>query len=302
MGLYDSFYASLTCPNCGCQATVEAQTKDFENAMLTYSIGEPVEPLAQTNLRGLAGCRWCDASIEVPILIREGRFVGFGEVALLSPQPVPLPPPPAKNPVKAGKIAEIVRAVQARYRGEVYLGWDRGCFSIAVWHEGCWLSSALWGTPEDTLVSLAEAAGEGLTQGRVQRIEEILIRRAGGDPHRRLRGWGLHEIDRTYLHEVETKLQGVLQSIGVAFADLTVTAQGKLHFTADGTSAESVFHAEVGDTVATLLRDWVRAKAGVGGRFSLFRDDKRAAQKTLEQLERALGMMGGGDQAPSGAV
>ena len=58
-------------------------------------------------------------------------------------------------------------------------------------------------------------------------------------------------------------------------------------------SAESVFHAEVGDTVAALLRAWVGAKAGVGGRFSLFRDDKRAARTTLEQLERALGMMGG---------
>ena len=32
MGLFDSFYAELTCPNCGCQATVEAQTKDFESA------------------------------------------------------------------------------------------------------------------------------------------------------------------------------------------------------------------------------------------------------------------------------
>jgi hypothetical protein len=33
MGLYDAFYAGLTCPNCGCQASVEAQTKDFQNAI-----------------------------------------------------------------------------------------------------------------------------------------------------------------------------------------------------------------------------------------------------------------------------
>jgi hypothetical protein len=302
MGLYDSFYAGLTCPNCGCQASVEAQTKDFENAMLAYAIGEPVEPLTQADFRGLTGCRWCEASIEVPIRIREGRFVGFGEATLMSPQPVPVPPPPVKNPVKAGKIAEAVHAVQTRYRGEVYLGWDRGCSGIAVWHEGRWLCAAIWGTPEDTLGSLAEAAGEGVTQQRVQRIEETLIRRAGGDPHKRLRGWGLREIDRAYLHEVETKLQDVLQSIGVAFADLTVTAQGKLHFTADGTSAESVFHEDVGDTVATLLRDWVRAKAGIGERFRLFRDDKRAVQKTLEQLERTLGIPGGRDETAFGAV
>jgi hypothetical protein len=281
---------------------VEAQTKDFENAMLTYSIGEPVEPLTQADLRGLTGCRWCEASSEVPILVREGRFVGFGEAALMSPQPVPLPPPPVKNPMKAGKIAEVVHAVQTRYRGEVYFGWERGPSRIAVWHEGRWLCASLWGTPEDIVGSLAEAGGEGVAQRRAQRIEEALIRRAGGDPQKRLRGWGLRAIDGAYLHEVETKLQDVLQSMGVAFADLTVTAQGKLHFTADGTSAESVFHEDVGDTVTALLRHWVRAKAGIGGRFSLFRDDKRAVQKTLEQLERAVGITEGKDPSASGAV
>jgi hypothetical protein len=302
MSLYDSFYAGLTCPNCGCQASVEAQTKDFENAMLTFSIGEPVELLAQADFRGLARCRWCEASIEVPILVREGRFIGFGEPDLMSPQPLPLPSPPVKNPMKAGTIAGVVRAVQARYHGEVYLGWDRGYSSIAVWHEGRWLCASIWGTPEDALGNLAEAAGEGVTQRRVQRIEDTLIRRAGGDPHKRLRGWGLREIDHTYLGEVETKLRGILQSIGVAFADLTVTAQGKLRLTADGTSAESIFHEEAGDTVAGLLRDWVRAKAGVDGRFGLFRADKRAVQKTLEQLERVLGMMGERDQPTSGTM
>jgi hypothetical protein len=289
--MYDSFYANLTCPNCGCQGAVEAQTKDFENAMLTYAIGEPVEPLAQADLRGLAGCRWCDASVEVPILVREGRFIGFGEPALKSPQPVPLSPPPLKNPAKAEKIAEVVHAVQDRYRGEVYLGWDRGYASIAVWHEGRWLHASIWGTPEDTLSRLAEAVGEGVTQRRVQRIEDTLIRRAGGDPHKRLRGWGLGKIDRGYLHEVETKLQAVLHSIGVAFADLTVTAQGTLHLTANGTSAESIFHEDVGDSIAALLRNWVRATAGMGERFSLFRDDQRIVQQTLEHLERALGIM-----------
>jgi hypothetical protein len=77
MGLYDSFHGGLTYPNCGCQATVEAQTKDSENAMLTYSIGEPVEPLTQADLPGFTGCRWCEASIEVPILVREGPFIAL---------------------------------------------------------------------------------------------------------------------------------------------------------------------------------------------------------------------------------
>ncbi len=301
MGLYDSFYAELTCPNCGCQAIVEAQTKDFENALLTFSIGQPVEPLTQAEFHGLAGCRWCDASLEVLVLVREGRFVGFGETTLRGPQPIPLPPPPLKNPAKAGRIAEVVRAVQTRYRGEVYLGWDRGHYSIAVWHQGHWLSTSIWGTVEDTLGGLAEAEGEGVTQRRVQQIEAALIQRAGGDPHKRLPAWGLRAIDQHYLQEVERKVQAVLQGIGMAFADLTVTAQGKLCLTADGTSAESMFHTDVADTVASLLRDWVRSKVGVGRRLRLFHDDERTVRKTLERLERALGIAEGSHQASSGS-
>jgi hypothetical protein len=298
MGLFDSFYAELTCPNCGCQATVEAQTKDFDNALLSFRVGETLESLAQADFRGLARCQWCEASIEVPILVREGRFIGFGEATLLSPQPVPLPPPSVKNPVKAGKIAEVVRAVHERYRGEVYLGWDRGRFSVAVWHAGHWLCASVWGTVEETLGRLAEAEGEGTTQRRVQRLEDALIRRAGGDPRKRLRGWGLSEIDQHYLQEVEGKMQVVLQGIGVAFADLTVTAQGKLRLTADGTSAESMFHGDAADTAASLLRDWIRAKVGIDRRGVLFRDDDRAVQRTLARLEQALGTRDSTDEAP----
>ncbi|MGH8055728.1 MAG: hypothetical protein ACREOH_00625, partial [Candidatus Entotheonellia bacterium] len=202
-----------------------------------------------------------------------------------------------KNPVKAGKIADVVRAVQARYPGEVYLGWDRGHYSVAIWHQGHWLSTSIYGTGEDTLRNLAEAEGEGAIQRRVQRIEAAMVRRAGGDPHKRLPGWGLHEIDQRYLQEVERTVEAVLRGIGVVFADLTLTAQGKLRLTADGTSAESMFHAEVADTAACLLRDWVRAKVGIGQRFRFFRDDERAVRKTLERLEQALGIAEGGEQA-----
>jgi hypothetical protein len=198
-----------------------------------------------------------------------------------------------ENPMKAGKVVDVVRAVQARCHGEVYLGWDHACVKVAVWHEGRRLCSDIWGTVEDTLESLAEAIGEGATLRRVQRIEAALIHRAGEDPHKHLRGWGLGEIDRDYLYAVETKLRSVLQSIGVAFADVAVTAHGKLHLTADGTSADSSFHEDVADTVVALLRDWARAKAGIGERFRLFPKEKRAIEKTLEQLERALGIMRG---------
>jgi hypothetical protein len=96
MGMFDSLYAELACPNCGCQAVVEAQTKDFENALLVFTVGQAVASLTQAELHGLAGCRWCDATIEVPVYVREGRFVGFGEATLRAPQRIPLPPPPLK--------------------------------------------------------------------------------------------------------------------------------------------------------------------------------------------------------------
>jgi hypothetical protein len=38
MGMFDSFYAELTCPNCGCQAVVEAQTKDLHCALSAMSL------------------------------------------------------------------------------------------------------------------------------------------------------------------------------------------------------------------------------------------------------------------------
>jgi hypothetical protein len=65
MGMFDSFYAELTCPNCGCQAVVEASTKDLENALLAFTVGQAVESLTQADLHSIAGCRstgrlsWC---------------------------------------------------------------------------------------------------------------------------------------------------------------------------------------------------------------------------------------------------
>ena len=52
------------------------------------------------------------------------------------------------------------------------------------------------------------------------------------------------------------------------------------------------------DTLASLLRDWVRAKVGIGQKVRLFHD-ARAAHKTLERLERALGLAEGSTPATS---
>jgi len=74
----------------------------------------------------------------------------------------------------------VVRALQTRYCGEVYLVWERRHHSVAVWPQGQWLHAALWDTVEDVLSHLAEAEGVGVARRRVQRIEDALIQRAGG--------------------------------------------------------------------------------------------------------------------------
>ncbi len=291
MGLYDSFQAELTCPNCGCQAMVAAQTKEFENAMLTFSIGETIDSLGQAEFRGVTVCKWCKTSVEVPVVVREGRFLGFGEATVPVSQPIPQSPPPLKNPAQAGPLVEAVQAVQERYPGEVYLGWESGHYSIAVWHRGQWLHASWVDNIEGMLRQLAEEEADRTARHRMQRIEDALLQRAGVDPHKRLPNWGMRTIDRAYLQDVERQLLAVLQSIGVGFADLTVTARGKVCLSANGTSAESIFHQEIADTVANLLRNWVRAEAGIDRRIGWFREeDRRVTDKTLARLEDALGL------------
>ena len=222
--------------------------------------------------------------IEYQIILRDN-------ISLPVSQPIPQSPPPLKNPAKAGPLVEAVQAVQERYHGEVYLGWDSGRYSIAVWNRGQWLHASRVGNIEDMLRQLAEEEEDSATRQRMQRIEDALIKRAGVDPHKHLPNWGLRTIDRTYLQDVERELLAVLQSIGVGFADLTVTAQGKVCLSANGTTAESIFHKQVADTVANLLRNWVRAEAGIDRRLGWFREeDRRVTDKTLERLEGALGL------------
>jgi hypothetical protein len=78
----------------------------------------------------------------------------------------------------------------------------------------------------------------------------------------------------------------------VAFADVTVTAQGKLCLTADGTSAESVFYEEVVDTLASLLRpggarqSWCWAKSPSVSR-------RTGGPQNAERLEHTLGLAEG---------
>jgi hypothetical protein len=57
MNQFDSFPASLTSAMRTDQASPEGQTKDYENVMLTFSLEEPVEPLAQATFRAIARCQ-----------------------------------------------------------------------------------------------------------------------------------------------------------------------------------------------------------------------------------------------------
>jgi hypothetical protein len=87
-------------------------------------------------------------------------------------------------------------------------------------------------------------------------------------------------------------LQARYKSIGVAFADLTVTAQGKLALSTNGTSAESVFHEDVVAPLASLLREWVRAKAGVDRKAEDSASIRRPSIGTAPPLLIALCTLG----------
>jgi hypothetical protein len=62
-----------------------------------------------------------------------------------------------------------------------------------------------------------------------------------------------------------------------------------------GRECVSLFHKDVVDTLASLLRDWVRAQAGIDRKSALFRDEACVVHKTLERLEQALGIVGNSD-------
>lgn len=59
MGMYDSIYAELICPDCGIEDWQEIQTKRFECALMRYSVGD-VLPEAPAGELWLEEAWFCD--------------------------------------------------------------------------------------------------------------------------------------------------------------------------------------------------------------------------------------------------
>ena len=79
MGLFDSINISTRCPVCG-ETDDCLQTKNLENMLLTFKVGDPIqmsgEYIEKGYITGIAWCRKCDAGRYYKIFIDEGKISG----------------------------------------------------------------------------------------------------------------------------------------------------------------------------------------------------------------------------------
>jgi hypothetical protein len=87
MGMFDSFYAVVECPNCHEKAELEFQTKTLGCMMRKFrpddkvKLTELVLKEAEIN-NAIASCPKCEHHIKGTIWIYEGMFVGVKDIRL----------------------------------------------------------------------------------------------------------------------------------------------------------------------------------------------------------------------------
>lgn len=57
MGMFDSIYLNIKCPNCGQEAEIECQTKDLKCNLEVWRKGDFVGTLKYNNLDCIATCK-----------------------------------------------------------------------------------------------------------------------------------------------------------------------------------------------------------------------------------------------------
>jgi hypothetical protein len=77
MGLFDSIYLPLKCPNCGDEGDKELQTKDLWCDLDVYRVGDSIGTIQYRWLDCHAGCR-SEACRAWEKEKWQGRSVGFG--------------------------------------------------------------------------------------------------------------------------------------------------------------------------------------------------------------------------------
>jgi hypothetical protein len=77
MGLFDTFIGEYYCVSCGKNNQFEEQTKDFDNILAEFYLGDYVDKgNANYFYEFEAYCQFCHKKQELSIAIRRGQFVG----------------------------------------------------------------------------------------------------------------------------------------------------------------------------------------------------------------------------------
>lgn len=77
MGMFDTFYGKYICQHCGKIVEFEEQTKDFDNCLLDFKLGDYVDRGDKNYFYNFTyECPECHAETELSIGIRNGQYAG----------------------------------------------------------------------------------------------------------------------------------------------------------------------------------------------------------------------------------
>ncbi|MBE5858524.1 MAG: hypothetical protein E7301_00135 [Butyrivibrio sp.] len=77
MGMYDTFWGTYTCRHCGKEVGFEEQTKDFDNCLFDFKLGDYIDRGNRNYFYYFAyECPECHGETELSIGIRNGQYVG----------------------------------------------------------------------------------------------------------------------------------------------------------------------------------------------------------------------------------
>ncbi len=77
MGMFDTFWGTYTCPCCNREVKFEEQTKEYENVLADFLLGDYIDKGNRNYFYDfIYECPYCDMSSELSIAVRNGQYVG----------------------------------------------------------------------------------------------------------------------------------------------------------------------------------------------------------------------------------
>ncbi len=77
MGLFDTFYGTYTCHECGKAVDFEEQSKDYDCCLMDFKLGDLVDQDDVSYFFGFQyECPFCKAQTDLSIGIKNGQYVG----------------------------------------------------------------------------------------------------------------------------------------------------------------------------------------------------------------------------------